>query len=174
MLPRRLAAIAAITLALGGAIAIAAPRTTFSSLFAQVPSEQQQHRRQEGWLKDLNLTPEQTQKIQAIRSRYKNQLDQQRQAAQQAQRELRDMMVGTASSDQIRQKYEQVENFRSQLMKTRFNSLLEIRDILTPEQRQKFVQHLNRPRGNLRERMKNRMGEQIQDRQLHHLGFQSL
>ena len=172
MFLHRIAAIAAVTLALGGAIAVAAPRSSFSPLIAQQPTEQP--RMQGRWLQDLNLSPEQTEKIQAIRNRYKDPLSQERQAVQQAQQELRRLMVGNASADQVRQQYKQVETLRSQLMATRFNSLLEIRDVLTPEQRQKFADRLEKRGGVLRERLRDRSEKQLRNRDQNQLPLSAM
>ncbi|UBF29005.1 Spy/CpxP family protein refolding chaperone [Kovacikia minuta CCNUW1] len=145
MSPRRISAIAAVLIALGGAVAIANQPSLFSQSTVQSPAEQPAQNRDRdkgGWLKDLNLTQDQLKKIQTIRNRYKNQFAQQRQAVQQAQRELRDLMAGDASAEQVRQKYQQLQVLKQQSGSTRFNSMLEIREILTPEQRQKFVSRM--------------------------------
>ncbi len=51
-------------------------------------------------------------------------------------------MAGNASSNEVRQKYQQLQSQKQRLSTTRFNSMLEIREILTSEQRQKFVNHM--------------------------------
>jgi predicted methyltransferase len=47
-------------------------------------------------LKDLNLKPEQIQQIKAIRSKFKNQMTQTKEAVRQAQQELQVLMADTA------------------------------------------------------------------------------
>ncbi len=172
MFSRRTALLAALgSITLGSAIVVASPKPPFAGhLFAQAPVEQRDRMR-DGWLKDLNLTPDQMQKIRAIRSRYKDQLSQQRQAVQQAQKELKTLMVGNTSDDQIRQKYEQLKPLRQNLADTRFNSLLEIRDVLTPEQRQKFVDRFNKRHEGFRERMKNQSDQQLGAEETENLAF---
>ncbi len=156
MFPRRIAAIAAAIVVLGGAIAIARPGALFPNPIAQV-SEESRERSREDWLKDLNLTPAQLQKIEAIRSRYKNDLTQQRQAVQQAQKELRAMLAGDTPADQVRQKYNEVRTLKQQLANTRFNSLLETREVLNLDQRKKFAERMRHQRREFRERFKDRM-----------------
>jgi Spy/CpxP family protein refolding chaperone len=141
MSPRRISTVAAIVLVLGSAIAFAKPSSLFPKPAAQAPVEQKD-RGDDGWLKELNLTPDQVQKIQAIRNRYKDNLTKQRQAMQQAQKELKSLMASDASAEQIRQKYDQFKTIRQQLGDTRFNSLLEIRNVLNLEQRKKFAEHM--------------------------------
>lgn len=157
MFPRRISIIAAAVIALGGAIALANPATLFSNPLAQAPMERK-NRSEEGWLENLNLSQEQVQKIQTIRSRYRNTLSGQRQAMQQAQKEMRELLASDASADQVRQKYSQVKALKQQHSDNRFNSLLEIREVLTLEQRQQFVERMRQERGN-RGRMKSERSE---------------
>lgn len=156
MFPHRITAIAAIVIVLGGAIAIARPRALFSNPVAQV-SRESKERSKGDWLEDLNLTPAQFQKIEAIRSRYKNDFTQQRQAVQQAQKELRAMLAGDTPADQIRRKYNEVKTLKQRFADTRFNSLLETREVLNLEQRKKFVERMKQKRGEFRDRFKDRM-----------------
>ena len=99
-----------------------------------------------GWLRDLDLEPAQMQKIQAIRRQSRGQIDRQRQEIQQTQQELRSLMASDASTGQIREKYLQVKRVREKLADTQFNSLLEMRQVLTPDQRQKFAERMQRRR----------------------------
>lgn len=141
---RPLPTIAALLIALGGAVVIAKPILD-SSLLAQnsAPSARQPEL---SWLKELDLSPQQMQRIQSIRDRYKTPLTTQRQAARQAQQNLRSMMAGDASTSEIREKYRQAQTLHQQMMDTQFSSMLEMREVLTPEQRQKFAQRMERRR----------------------------
>jgi periplasmic protein CpxP/Spy len=128
--------------------AIAAPERSQS--IAQAPARpnnaQNNPQARDRWIKELNLSREQIQKIREIRDRYQDRLTQQRQAARQAQRELRELMSGNASTEQIRQKHEQVQTFQKELETTRMESMLAIREVLNPEQRQKLAETM-RQRG---------------------------
>lgn len=148
MFARRIAMVAAAVLTLGGAIALANPSNLFSNPLAQGPVEQKGRRSEEGWLENLNLSQEQIQKIQAIRSRYRNDLSKQRQTMQQAQKEMRELLASDASADQVREKYRQVRTLKQQHADNRFNSLLEIREVLTLEQRRQFVKRMKQQREN--------------------------
>jgi Spy/CpxP family protein refolding chaperone len=88
----------------------------------------------------LNLSSAQQQELQTIYSQYKDQISQRKQAVRQVNRELRDLMVSTASNDEIRAKYQEVQALRQQLEAARFESLLAMRDVLTPAQRSRFAQ----------------------------------
>ncbi|OLP17670.1 hypothetical protein BST81_15230 [Leptolyngbya sp. 'hensonii'] len=144
-LPRVLA-LTSVLLCLG------APTTLGQSL--PLPTEVEaplllaQRRPAGGILKELNLSQSQIQRMQAIRNQYKSQIAQKREVLQQAQRELRGLMAGTASKGQVLDKFRQVESLRQQLTEIQFNSMLDIRDILTPEQRRKFAEIMQNRRDN--------------------------
>ena len=150
---RRVAAIAALLMAIGGgAIALKANHQADDKIepslgaidpVAQSPTSL---RRGMGWLRDLNLTPDQMQKIQAIRRQSKEQIHRQHQAIQQAQQELQSLMMSDAPVAQIREKYRQVKTLREQLADTQFESLLEMRQMLNTDQRRKFADRMQRRR----------------------------
>jgi Spy/CpxP family protein refolding chaperone len=109
---------AVLILSLGSAVAEAAPKALLPQMIAQT-TEGKLHQAPH-WdkiMQELNLTSEQTQKIQAIRTQYKDQIAQRHQAFLQAKRELKDLMIGTASEDQVREKHSQVEALEQQVRK---------------------------------------------------------
>ena len=140
----------AVLIALGGAVVA----TTLQSVsppkgaIVQNAPAPQMKSSEMGWLRDLDLSADQMQKIRSIRSQYKDRLTSQRQAAHQSQQELRSMMAGDATSDQIRTQYRQVQTLHQQMAETQFNSMLEMREVLTPPQRRKFAERMERRRGN--------------------------
>ena len=113
-------------------------------------------RNEMGLMRELNLSADQMTKIQQVRTRYRDQLKSDRDAARQAQQELRTLMAGTATDDQIREKYRQVKDLRAKAADTQFNSMLEMRNVLTPEQRQKFAERMDKQRGEAPDRMPGR------------------
>ncbi len=102
--------------------------------------------RKQQWMKELNLSQEQQQQLAAIQQKYKGQTEQLRQQLRTSQDELRNLMGGSASSDAIRAKNDQIVGLRQQLNKLRFESMLESRDIMSPQQRQQFTQLMNQRR----------------------------
>lgn len=127
-----------------------------NDVIAQAPSPSDRPGRGEmGLLRELNLSPDQMSRIQQIRSRYRDQLKSDRDAARQAQQDLRTLMAGTANDDQIREKFRQVKELRTKVADAQFNSMLEVRNILTPEQRQRFAQRMEQGRERMRDRVPN-------------------
>lgn len=107
-------------------------------------------------MEQLNLTPEQQQQLQAIRSKYQPQMSQKKQTLQQEQQELSRLMAGNASESQIRSQHERVQNLREELGNLRFESLLEMRTVFTSEQRQELAEMMQQRRGQMRENRGNR------------------
>jgi Spy/CpxP family protein refolding chaperone len=147
-----------LMVSLAGAIAPVFPGIAQIPAFSQRTVIGQSPRRvpllpMRGWLKDLNLSQEQLQKIREIRQQYQERFSQRRQAVSQAQQELKDLMAGNASAEQIRQKFSQVQTLQQQLADLRMESLLAIRAILTPEQRQKLTEVMRQRQQGARDRM---------------------
>ncbi|VEP15131.1 P pilus assembly/Cpx signaling pathway, periplasmic inhibitor/zinc-resistance associated protein (modular protein) [Hyella patelloides LEGE 07179] len=88
----------------------------------------------------LNLTPQQRSQIRQIRRRYQAQITRLKEELRISQQQLSIMMAGTDSATNIRVKHEEIVQFRQQLGKLHFESMLATREILTPQQRQKFAE----------------------------------
>lgn len=158
MFPRYASAIVATIVVLGGAVALANPVGLIAQSSTQA-SPAASLDRGASWLRELNLTADQVQRIQTIRGQYREQLTQQRQSVRKAQQEMRELMAGSASTDTVRQKHNQVKTLRQQLADTQFESILAIREVLTVEQRRQFAEQMQRRRGEFRNR-RNRMERQ--------------
>lgn len=143
---RRVSALAVLMLSLGSAVALVNPNSLGSQAIAQ-NTEGRPERGKARLIQELNLTPDQTQRLQAIQDQYQDQISQRKQAARQARQELVDLMAGTASESQVREKYRQVEALKQQAEDTRFDSLLAMREVLTPEQRRQFAERMQDHRG---------------------------
>ncbi|XGV94923.1 MAG: Spy/CpxP family protein refolding chaperone [Leptolyngbya sp. BL-A-14] len=159
MSPRHLSILAAAVVLLGGAVAIANPLLRFQPIAqtptaspdqtpssqtpsGQAPSEPMSPDHKEGWLKDLNLSADQVQKMRAIRGQYQGKITQGRQAVRQARQELQNLMAGDATEAQIREKYNQVKTLKQQVGDAQFESILATRNVLNPEQRRKLASRM--------------------------------
>jgi Spy/CpxP family protein refolding chaperone len=69
-------------------------------------------------------------------------------------------MAGNASADEIRAKHRQVQELRQQMEEVSFESMLAMREVLTPEQRSQFARLIEQRRANFRNQMENRRGSQ--------------
>ncbi len=153
MFARSIAAIATLLITVGGIVTLTDAIVLADS--AQIPLRLTQSQRRPAradWLRELNLSQEQVQKIQEIRNRYEGRLTEQRQAVRQAQQELKQLMAGNASAEQLRPKFDQLQALKQKLSDTRMESMLAIREVLTSEQRQQLSQIIKQ-RGGKRDRM---------------------
>ncbi|MFB2897629.1 Spy/CpxP family protein refolding chaperone [Aerosakkonemataceae cyanobacterium BLCC-F50] len=143
MLFSRASAIAFLTLSIS-AVAIANPKPWFSQPTSQNPNLPNNHPNQDvpKWIQRLNLTTEQAQQMQTISNKYRGQIVESAKALRQAQFELGQMLGSDASIDSLRQKHRQVETLKQKVGTLRFESLLEMREVLNPEQRRQVAQNL--------------------------------
>jgi periplasmic protein CpxP/Spy len=144
---RRFSTIAAIIVffSFTGAIASVKLHSFLSTAVAQTSTDKPLQR-QQGWLKNLNLTAKQLEQIQAIRNKSKNDIPPKRQGVQKAKQELETLMASTAPQQEIRTKYKLLKTLRQELNDAQFESTLAIREILNPEQRQKYAAHMYKNR----------------------------
>ncbi len=137
-----------LILPLGSVVVLAAPKLLLPQVIAQntenrnTEEQRLQEQSTDKFLQELNLTPEQAQAIQDIRAKYKDQLTQRRQVLIQSRNELRELMIGTASDEQVLNQYHQAQDLQQKFTELAFKQRLEIRDVLTPEQRRQAAELL--------------------------------
>ncbi len=93
----------------------------------------------EKFMEKLNLTEEQKQKIQVIRQKYQPEIQQTDQSLRAEKSKLREMMVKNQSSDQMRNQHRKIVALHQKINNLRFERMLEIREVLTVQQRQDFA-----------------------------------
>ena len=166
----RLCAVTFTVLMLGGGLAEARPswgdrnvnrnfnNADSNGLILAQRAAGQRGNRGDRLIEELNLSPQQ-QQIQAIKSRYQPQMEAQKEQVRQAREQLRNLMVSNASDNQIRAQHQQVQQLMQQMGNLRFNSMLEVRAILDPSQRQQFANLMEQKRGNRGGRPGGRRGQ---------------
>lgn len=120
-------------LAFSTALAVAAPAAASGSFFDG------HHRK---LYKELNLTEAQKAQVQEIKKKTKDSMKEHRAKIKEAMADLSKSLKNPTKGDSYRQelknKFNEVQNLRNEMMARRFDTALEIREILTPEQIQKF------------------------------------
>lgn len=146
--------IALLALFVGGSVVLAEPlfkkNLNSDQFVAQTPEGRMGKRGKFGQgrvLEELNLSEQQQQQLEAIKQKYQGQFQPLRENMRTLRQELQTMMTGTASNNQIRAKHQQLAASRQQMENLRFESMLEMREVLTPEQRSKFGQLMEQYRG---------------------------
>ena len=94
--------------------------------------------RKGGLLKSLNLTRDQLRQVAKARRTYQRSIRDHARNVRTLQAELKQLMAGLAEPAEVRAKFQQLQAQRQQLQQLRFESSLAIRQIMTPDQRQKF------------------------------------
>ncbi|AFY74025.1 hypothetical protein Syn7502_01999 [Synechococcus sp. PCC 7502] len=110
-------------------------------------------------LKALNLSDSQKQQIESILQKGKESRRTAMEELREKERELRGMMDGTATREVLTQKFNQIQNLRRQNEQRRFEQMLAIREILTPQQRSQLSKAASEARGNWRERRERRFAK---------------
>ncbi len=100
----------------------------------------------------LNLTDEQTEKILGIRQQNQQEIRQNIQDLRNAQEELNQMITGTDTDNQLRQKHDRVLQLRRELAELQFNTILKIREVLNPDQLQQWSKLMQQRRESLKNR----------------------
>lgn len=145
-----------LTLTIGGTVALAdagqeEPSSIMISeteIVAQrgIRRAERDSRRSEKFLEQLNLSDEQMQQLRAIRQKYRPQMQQLAERIRATGEDLRAMMQGDASDTALRMKHKEMANLRQQMGDLRFESMLAMRNVLTPQQRQEFAQLMQQRR----------------------------
>lgn len=102
------------------------------------------------YFKDLNLTPDQKQKLELIQKRDKEmraELKKVQAEVAAAKGELEAALKSSASNKDVLIKYDDFTALQTKFARGRFERILEMRLILTPEQRAKFQSNIEDRRG---------------------------
>ena len=159
MISREFALIVTVlTLGIGGTMALASSSNEpYSSvllsetkILAQEEDNQprinRRRDRTEQFQQVLYLSDQQMQQLGEIRNKYSPQMQQLAQQMQAKGQELTRMMQGNASESDLRRKHQEIANLRQKMGNIRFESMLEMRKILTTEQCQRLAQFLQQRR----------------------------
>ncbi|WP_019503988.1 Spy/CpxP family protein refolding chaperone [Pleurocapsa sp. PCC 7319] len=97
----------------------------------------------------LDLTSEQSQQIEAIQEQFKTDNETLRQQMQTQHQEMRSLMASDATSEQLRAQHQQVQDLHQQLGNNRFETMLQVREVLTPEQRTQMAELMEQHQGKM-------------------------
>ncbi|MBK4728741.1 periplasmic heavy metal sensor [Oxynema sp. CENA135] len=158
---RQLCALTALSVLLGTTAAYAAPPEFGNpEIVAQRPGGPGRGRGQGGqrWIEQLDLSQDQQQRIQQIRDRYRSEAESTYTQMMQLRQEMQDLMVGNGSDSQLRSKHDEMMKLHQRMGELRFDQMLEIRAVLSAEQRQQWAQQMQQRHQNRGNRQGNRPG----------------
>lgn len=96
------------------------------------------------WLQELNLSDEQKVKMKELRSKHHATMQSHKSSMKSAREDFKSAIDRNASDDELSQKFKTLHDLKSKMAELRFEQMLEIRGILTDEQKVNFkgFQHL--------------------------------
>ncbi|MGY6530362.1 MAG: Spy/CpxP family protein refolding chaperone [Cyanobacterium sp.] len=97
-------------------------------------------------IQELNLTTEQQQQMVEIKNKYEPRMTQLREQMRTERQTLQTMMNNNESTEAIRAKNQTISNLNQQMRELGFETMLEMREVLTPQQRQQLSQIMNERR----------------------------
>ncbi|MEL6786725.1 MAG: Spy/CpxP family protein refolding chaperone [Cyanobacteria bacterium J06607_15] len=86
-------------------------------------------------LQQLDLTPEQSEQIESIQAESRTAAQELKDQLETQDRGMRSLLTSDATVEQIRAEYQQAQAINQQLSDNRFEAMLQIREVLTSEQR---------------------------------------
>lgn len=91
----------------------------------------------------LNLSSEQSEQIQTIQDNARTEHENLHEQLRQAKDQLRSLLASSdATNDQLQQQHQQVQSLKQQLDNQKFETMLQIREVLTPEQRTQMAEEI--------------------------------
>lgn len=101
-------------------------------------------------LDQLDLSSEQSSQIKAIHDRNKQENETLHEEVKAQKKAMGELFASDASESELQQKHQEIQSLKQELKAARFEGMLEIREILTPEQKAK-MNELMQERHNRRE-----------------------
>ncbi len=109
-----------------------------------------------GWLPRLDLSPDQMVQLRSIQQQNQGDLGQKTQELRQARQQLRQLLAGEASAGQVQDQYRRMQQLSRQVEDQRFEVILRVREVLTPEQRERMAELLESRNSGVRDRLPQR------------------
>ncbi|NJM00241.1 MAG: periplasmic heavy metal sensor [Synechococcaceae cyanobacterium RM1_1_27] len=108
------------------------------SLRSRVRTRLEGANRDDNWLVQLDLSDAQLRRIQGIRNTHQPRLLEAKQDLREARLELGSLLTGDATAEAIREQHNAVRLLDEEVRDLRFESVLQIREVLNPAQRQEL------------------------------------
>ena len=115
----------------------------------QIANRGDRGQKMERMLQQLNLTDEQSQQIETIKEQSQTAARELKEQLQTQRQEMQTLMKSDAAKEEIREQHQVAQSLRQQLENERFETMLEIRDILTQEQRAAMAELMDSYRGRI-------------------------
>lgn len=107
------------------------------SLFSQGAMAERERGQFKKMMKSLDLTQEQQDKMKELKKNKPN-VKESRKEMRELRKKFKESMESNATEAELRKLHSQIQEKKSAMAKDRFEQMLKVRSILTPEQRKKF------------------------------------
>lgn len=98
-------------------------------------------------VQQLDLTSEQSDQIKAISEQSETENQALFEQLQTNRQEMQSLLASNADPEQLRANHQNLQNLRQELGNNRFETMLKIREVLTPEQRTQMAELMSQRRG---------------------------
>lgn len=117
------------------------------------------------FMKELNLTEEQKETLKAKREAAKGEIDSIRNQIKPEMEKMMDLMHSPdATKQQIYAQIDKVGNLKIEMHKIRAGNLIELKEILNPEQKAKLQELTAKKKDKMKQMMQNRQGQRFKQR----------
>ncbi|MDJ0648049.1 MAG: Spy/CpxP family protein refolding chaperone [Xenococcaceae cyanobacterium MO_188.B19] len=144
---RTISTLAALFLAIPlGASAITSEAQTnpsFSEDNTSIISQRGRKGRGQRWermMEELDLTSAQREEIKDIREKYSSQDPDFKEEIKASRQKMQSLLASDASKSELRRQHQEMQNLRQKMGDRKFEAMLEMREVLTSEQRAKMAQ----------------------------------
>ena len=107
---------------------------------AQRPGHNRRHGFSERLIEELDLTDSQANRIKAIYEESRQEMVSLHEEAKEAKSQMQELWSGNSSNSQLRRQHDKIQDIHQKMGSKKFETMLEVRQILTPEQREKMAE----------------------------------
>jgi periplasmic protein CpxP/Spy len=104
-------------------------------------------------LQQLELNTDQSQQIEAIKQEFKTKNEALKEQVQNNRQEMRSLLASDISTEQLRQEYQERQSLLQRLDSNRWEMMLQVREVLTSEQRGQLAELIDQERNQRRSRL---------------------
>lgn len=121
-----------------------------SARIAQRPGHQRHHGFSERLIEELDLSDNQAEQIKEIYEQSRQEMVSLHEEAKEAKSDMQELWSGNSSESQLRRQHDKVQDIHQKMGSQKFDTMLKVRRILTPEQREKMAELQQRRHRNFR------------------------
>jgi Spy/CpxP family protein refolding chaperone len=116
----------------------------------------------ERWIEELDLTEEQVTQIRAIREGSQDEMQALHDQLRAEREVMHTLMSGTETDDELRSQHQKVQALHQEVGDQRFENMLAVRAVLTPEQRAELGDRMEQRREQFRQNRQERRQQRVQ------------